>query len=121
MWQGSSIQNLFLYLQPMKFLFFIMGFFLLYLSCLPCGDSKECNVKTPVEISATDNHQQHNHPAEICTPFCICSCCAASAFYSTFSKAQVNKIVFQSQKYPLYNVAFNTEAHYSIFQPPKLS
>jgi len=42
----------------MKFLFFITGFFLLYLSCLPCGDSKECNVKAPAEFSANDDHQR---------------------------------------------------------------
>ncbi|MFN0082269.1 MAG: hypothetical protein ACKVOM_07085, partial [Ferruginibacter sp.] len=52
----------------MKATFFILGFFLLYLSSLPCGDSKECNAKTPVEISANDNHQQHNHESEACTP-----------------------------------------------------
>jgi len=106
---------------PMKFLFFILSLFMLYMSCLPCGDSKECNVKTPTEISATDNHQQHNHDAETCTPFCTCSCCAASTFYSTFSKAQATKVTFQSEKYPLYNVTFNTETHFSIFQPPKIS
>lgn len=104
----------------MKFLFFILSLFMLYLSCLPCGDSTECNVKAPTEISATDNHQQHNHEAETCTPFCTCTCCAASAFYSANSKVQSVKS-FSSEKHPLYNVAFNTEAHYSIFQPPKLS
>ena len=106
---------------PMKFLFFIMGFLLLYLSCLPCGDSRECNVNAQVKISATDNHQEHKHTSESCTPFCTCSCCAASAFFSTFSKAQATKVIFQSEKYPLYNVTFNTETHYSIFQPPKIS
>lgn len=104
----------------MKFLFLILSLFMLYMSCLPCGDSKECNVKTPTEISATDNHQQHKHNAEACTPFCTCSCCAASVYYSPFAKSQVTK-VFQSEKYPLYNVSFNTVAHYSIFQPPKIS
>ncbi len=105
----------------MKATFFILGFFLLYLSCLPCGDSKECNAKTPVEISAADNHQDHNHAAEICTPFCTCSCCAASLFHSAFSKAQVTKIVLQSEKYPLYDLSFNSIASSCIWQPPKIS
>ncbi len=98
-----------------------MGFFLLYLSCLPCGDSMECNIKEEVKISVTDNHQEHNHDAESCTPFCVCSCCAASAYYSPFSKSQVTKIVFQPSMYPLYDVAFNAEVYYSIWQPPKIS
>ncbi len=105
----------------MKFFTFIMGFFLLYLSCLPCGDSRECNAKNPVEISANENHQQHNHESEACSPFCTCSCCPASSYFYNSLKYQISKIVLQSEKYPLYNIAFNSEAHYSIFQPPKLS
>jgi hypothetical protein len=105
----------------MKFFFFILSLAMLYMSCLPCGDSEECNVKTEAKISATDNHQQHRHDAEACTPFCTCSCCAASVFYSPFTKALANKMGFQSEKYPIHNVAFTTEAHYSIFQPPKLA
>ena len=109
------------FLQAMKFLFFLLSFFMIYLSCMPCGDSEDCNVKAPTEISSTDNHQQHNHEAETCTPFCTCSCCPASAFYSALSKAQATKVVFQSEKYPLYNIAFNTEVFCKIWQPPQLS
>ena len=105
----------------MKFFTFIMGFFLLYLSCLPCGDSKECNAKAPVEISVNDNHQQHNHESEACSPFCTCSCCPASSYFFSSSKSLISKAIFQSGKHPLYNVAFDAEAHYSIWHPPQLS
>lgn len=118
---SNNLQQNILFLQPMKFVFFIMGVFLLYLSCLPCGDSTECNSKAEVKISVANNHQEHQHKSEACSPFCSCSCCAASAFYSPFSKVHVNKIEFQSEKYPLYNVSFSTEADNSIWQPPKLS
>lgn len=94
---------------------------MLYMSCLPCSDGNECNEKAPIEISATDIHQEHNHEAEACTPFCTCSCCAVSIFYSGLSKAQDVKVVFQSEKHLLSNVAFNTEVYYSIWQPPKVS
>jgi hypothetical protein len=105
----------------MKLFFSILSLAMLYISCLPCGDRNECNVRTEAKISATDNHQQHKHNSEACSPFCSCSCCAASAFYSPFSKAPVNKIEFQSEKYLLYNVSFSTEAHNSIWQPPKIA
>ncbi len=94
---------------------------MLYLSCLPCGDIGECNVKPEAKIYTIDNHKQHNHESEACSPFCICSCCATSAYYTPFTKYLVSKVVFQSEKYPLYNVAINAEAHYSIWQPPKIS
>lgn len=93
---------------------------MLCMSCLPCGDSEECNAKTEAKISATDDHQQHRHDAEACSPFCSCSCCAASAFYSPFAKAQVNKVMLSSEKFSLFNVAFTTEALNGIWQPPKL-
>lgn len=94
---------------------------MLYISCLPCGDSEDCNIKREDAIYAVDNHEEHSHDAETCTPFCTCSCCVASAFYTPFTKAQVNKVVVQPEKYPLDTVAFTTEAHKSIWQPPRLS
>jgi hypothetical protein len=117
-----NLQQNILFLQPMKLFFSIVSLVMLYISCLPCGDRVECNVRAEAKISAAnDNHQQHKHNTEACSPFCSCSCCAASAFYSPLSKAQLNKVEFQSEKYPLYNVAFSTEAQNSIWQPPKLS
>lgn len=108
-------------LTPMKFLFSILSLFMLYMSCLPCGDSKECNIKTEAKISATDNHQQHEHQSEACTPFCTCSCCAASAFYSPLSKIQASKILLLSEKHLLLNEDAKTDIFSSIWQPPKIS
>jgi hypothetical protein len=106
----------------MKFLFFILSCFMLYMSCLPCGDANECSAKSAAKISATNNHQQHNHEKESCTPFCICSCCAASVFFVPVTKAAaVDKVAFQSVKYPIYTVPFNAEIHYTIWQPPQIS
>ncbi|MFM9909219.1 MAG: DUF6660 family protein [Chitinophagaceae bacterium] len=104
----------------MKFFFFIMGCFMLYLSCIPCSDSIECNVKTEVKISTVANHQQHSHEKESCTPFCTCSCCAVSVFFVPFTKTPIAKEVFQSVKYPMYLISFTAEAHYSIWQPPQI-
>ena len=105
----------------MKFIAFILSFTMLYMYFLPCGDFQECNVKTEEKISITDNHQQHNHDAEACTPFCVCSCCAASASFTPFAKAQATHVAFQSTKYSLFDVAFNSEVFSSIWQPPQLS
>ena len=106
---------------PVKLFFFILSSFLLYLSCLPCRDNVECNGKTGMTITATDNHQKHDHRSEACTPFCSCSCCPASAFYAPIPKLQEARIDLQAVKYPLYKVAFNTRVSYSIWQPPKIS
>ena len=105
----------------MKFFTLIMSFFLLYISCLPCGDRLECNAKTEQKISAKTNHQQHKHTSEACTPFCTCSCCAASAFHQPFAKQQILKQMFQSVKYHIQNDLFLSQEFSSIWQPPKIA
>ena len=106
---------------PMKFFTLIMSFFLLYLSCLSCSDSKECNINAEQKVSATTNHEQHKHTSEACTPFCNCSCCAASAFHQPFAKQQALKQIFQSVKYHIQNDSFLSQEFSSIWQPPKIS
>ena len=108
------------YICYVKIFFAILSCFTLYLSMLPCGDSIECNVKQEVKISAADNHGEHDHAEEICTPFCTCSCCAVSVYYSGLSKIQTPN-VFQSVKHPVPAIAYNPEVYYAIWQPPKIS
>lgn len=105
----------------MKCITTIVAFFLLFMSLLPCGDTLECNYKAMAQVSTADGHKQHAHSSEICSPFCICSCCAVSTYFAPAQKLQVSKIIIPTQKFPLYNVVFNTEAHYTIWQPPQLS
>ncbi|WP_366086037.1 DUF6660 family protein [Hydrotalea sp.] len=119
--QVCNLQQNILFLQPMKFVFVFLAIFLLYLSCLPCGDRGEYNVKNLAKISESTNHHGHKHSSDACTPFCNCSCCAASAFHSPLLKVQTDKVYFQSVKFPLHNEDCNTEVFYSIWQPPKLA
>lgn len=98
-----------------------MSFYLLFLTYFPCGDRQECNVKSEVNISAFTGHDGHDHDNEACTPFCSCSCCPASAFYTSFAKASFVKPVIQSQEFHNYDITFNTEVHISIWQPPQLA
>jgi len=76
-------------------------------------------MKVEAKILATTDHQKHNHETEACTPFCTCSCCASSAYFPLV-KIFTPIGASSSQNFPLFNIAFNAEAHYSIWQPPKL-
>jgi hypothetical protein len=105
-----------------KSFFFILAFAILYMSCLPCGDSQECNSKAEIKISASTDHEQHDHQSEACTPFCTCSCCPSSAVSSVFGKSQVDKLELSSRaKYALFDISFHSEPASHIWQPPKLS
>ena len=105
----------------MKGMFFILSLFMLCMSCMPCGDRTDCNVKAPTTITAADDHQQHNHEEETCSPFCSCACCAASVYQTVFFKIPTPKISFRAEKYASYQTAFTTELSCSIWQPPQLS
>ncbi len=116
------LSNFYFYICPlMKFFAFIMSFYLLALSCYPCGDSQECDVKAEAKISQSDVHQQHNHNKEACTPFCTCSCCPSSVFFTPFAKAQDTHVHIQSIKYSLFDITFDSDVFSSIWQPPRLS
>jgi hypothetical protein len=104
----------------MKLFFGILACFMLWMSCLPCGDIDECN-DSAATVSSSANHQQHEHQPEACSPFCACACCGISAFYSSLIKAQPSKLVFLSKRYPLFHVALTAYPSYSVWQPPRLS
>jgi hypothetical protein len=99
----------------------LLSLYLLGMSCIPCSDTTECNVSPQVEVLASNNHQEHNHTQEACTPFCTCSCCAALFFYNPLNKVEAAKIFFQSEKYPLQNEVFDIEVSNFIWQPPKIA
>lgn len=106
---------------PMKGMFFILSLFMLCMSCMPCGDNTDCNEQAPTTITAANDHQQHNHEAETCSPFCSCACCAASVYQTAFFKIPTPKISFRAEKYAFYQTAFTNELSCSIWQPPQLS
>lgn len=103
----------------MKMLFFLLGCFILYLSCLPCSDGVECSSGKATMIAMAGNHEQHQHETENCTPFCNCSCCAASVYFTPLEKTAFNKIIFHLEKYPVYHLTSITALAESIWQPPR--
>lgn len=101
----------------------IFAIYLLFLSALPCADRIECNDVAKTEITTTENHQDHKHETENCSPFCICACCGISV-------TQFNPTVFTSKKviyfplqknYSYYKLNYSSIDFCNIWQPPKLS
>jgi hypothetical protein len=106
----------------MKSFFLIIGLYMLYLSCLPCGDNREFSTKSEEKVSAAANKKEHQHGRDTCTPFCTCSCCSASGFDVSFSKPQVQKIFpLVEKEFSTYNVCFTSQVYFAIWQPPKIS
>jgi hypothetical protein len=105
----------------MRFLFLFLGLYLLWLSFIPCSDSKDCIAPVEVNISAANTHQEHEHSKEACTPFCICSCCAASSIFSPVQKIQAGRLIIPGNPFTLYSVGLSCETLHNIWQPPRLS
>lgn len=104
----------------MNFFSLIFSFYLLGISCLPCGDKKECNSKSDTTYSAPVSHSKHNHD-ENCTPFCSCSCCATFVSLKAIAFYKFPKLFTISLVYPVYDVTYRSQVASSVWQPPKLS
>ncbi|MEO7311078.1 MAG: DUF6660 family protein [Chitinophagaceae bacterium] len=103
----------------MKFFFFLLSYCMLYLSCLPCRDSKDCSEQADVKISAASGHQQQHQDEENCTPFCNCACCASASCFTSFNRIAFDPFTLQSVNYPTGNTTLHATEHCAIFQPPK--
>jgi hypothetical protein len=101
----------------MNFFALLLSFYMLTLSCFPCGDSEECNAKDRQEITSAPG--DHEHESEGCTPFCSCACCSSTGFYpGTNTPKHIElaseQVVFYSP--PEYFDSYNAHA---VWQPPR--
>lgn len=107
----------------MKLIRFIIACYLLFLAVYPCSDRETCvdERKAGITFIESGTHNHSNEEQDFCTPFCICSCCAAHIqlnYTTDISLATLDhntKLVTLYFERPLLN---NAKA---IWQPPKLS
>ncbi|HEY0730981.1 MAG TPA: DUF6660 family protein [Chitinophagaceae bacterium] len=97
----------------------ILAFMVLAFSAIPCADENSLSGDTHYELAQSmprDNEQDHT---DDCSPFCICSCCAA---FSVISKLPVTPTLFIP--YQNAHAVYISERLYSIalpvWQPPQL-
>jgi hypothetical protein len=114
-------QNIFTNFAPMKLFWLIFSFYILALAAIPCCESDKCVKEINTTISQNPNHNQHQ--SELCTPFCSCALCPASAFYETINliKFRERNISFEREiQVSLYSFIYTKEFSSTIWQPPKL-
>lgn len=91
---------------------------------MPCADM-EVNSATHTQTEFTSNHEKHSHDREndLCSPFCICSCCAGYVidFSSpvTFQTIIIPELI-RKQKI-VYKSIFSSNFYGSIWQPPQIA
>ncbi|WP_034702745.1 DUF6660 family protein [Chryseobacterium luteum] len=105
----------------MNLLRWILAFYFMALSLMPCEDVHRPSGKTKTKLSFNSKESHSKDEDDVCSPLCACSCCqmAVSSFKmdplleipvpAYFSK----KILFQKN-----NFAYQMYDH--IWQPPKI-
>ena len=102
----------------MRYIALILSVVILALSCLPCADADASHMKEHQEISAS--HEQDAGHIDTCSPFCLCTCCAALSIHPPLIRVALvipeHAIHYTSR----YIAAFN-EVSLPVWQPPRLS
>lgn len=105
------------YIRSMKFFCLLFAVYTLTISVMPCNDVHE---ETKISISsfseAQDHHQEHH---DICSPFCIRSCCQGFVALTSFPDVTLLDVPIAANL-SLYTDNFFSSALASIWQPPKM-
>lgn len=108
----------------MKLFSIIVSIYIVALSCLPCADLEvDSLAHTTTNFSANHNDHSHDKENDLCSPFCICSCCG-SQIVSLFQTDAINfPIPLKSIKtqLPTYKSVFASNFYGSIWQPPQIA
>jgi len=101
-----------------NFFYIFFCFYFIALTAKPCADKANCNEFKQTEMSKHDH--QEKHADEICTPMCVCACCATNVvindYPSTIIELTEMKTVYRVQKDSKIS-----SITLSIWQPPKLA
>lgn len=101
---------------------YLLALYVVLLSCIPCQDDIALSLdRAPERISlhaADDNHQE---VVDLCSPFCICACCASVTIASAVSALPETSIgQLPSQVTFTYLRPVYTGDPAGIWQPPKI-
>ena len=108
------------YLCLVKSLPLIYGIYILCLSCIPCSDMNVCtDTSSSIDISAPA-HDDHDHPNDLCSPFCICICCGMSITSSQVIPATFTDSYLTQNTCSNFHQHFIPEVYLNIWQPPKI-
>jgi hypothetical protein len=97
----------------------LLAFYLLTLILLPCKDI--CDARDHVStMSIEQTHDHHEEKQDLCSPFCVCSCCGTSITY--FSSVAINFIYWGTgENFSPFSQSQITDFYYTIWQPPKIA
>ena len=92
-------------------------FYFVALMAKPCADKADCNEFDQTKTSQSEHHK--DHADEICTPFCVCSCCSTNILVTDYSHNLIDLTLINTV-YKDHEDSKISSIIISIWQPPKL-
>ncbi|MCW3116928.1 MAG: hypothetical protein JWM28_1010 [Chitinophagaceae bacterium] len=102
----------------MKLLQIILSTYLIFLSVVPCTDTEAGALDSETVISTTAGTQQQDN--DLCSPLCVCSCCAGFSIASHLRNLPSVTIVLGEEPESIYFDPQIKELLRSFWQPPKV-
>ena len=110
------------YLYAVKMVHIIIAFYIVFLDLRPCDDVNTCldEQRAGISISVTDTHDHNSAEQDLCSPFCVCSCCASHLQIRYSAVISSNLCACPSPQPLLYLSNALPTTGQSIWQPPKV-
>lgn len=102
----------------MKILVIILAIYSIALTALPCDDN--ANLNDQKMTSVYQNNDNSHNANDLCSPFCICSCCAGFVLKPTFQHIILKNTNPSKKVNAYYSVFFTSNYNTSIYQPPQV-
>jgi len=102
----------------MKFLAFLLSFYILVLNVIPCVDVPKDNTRQTISLSKSSN-ENHQQDIDHCSPFCTCDCCATPFVFNEYIihfDCFLNFQKIQSE----FSYSYHSSTYADIWQPPKI-
>ncbi|MEI9921035.1 MAG: DUF6660 family protein [Bacteroidota bacterium] len=107
----------------MRLRYLLLAVYVFLSALYPCRDSDlhEDPIENAVAVVADHDHSHSGLETDICTPFCICSCCAAHIKISTPDAIDASKPEHNTKLLTIYIEHPFFSLKNSIWQPPRIS
>ena len=111
-------QNL-LYLCRMNWVKVVLALYITFLACLPCSDIYAQSEPGTASVSAQAD-DRHQEETDICSPLCICNCCAGVSQIPQAAAYTIAAPEFYSTDFNSLYQEKHLSVYASIWQPPKV-
>lgn len=118
----NPVARLFRYICIVKVIRFILAIYVIALSVYPCSDPYTCKdeLQQGEQVANVSDHEHSDDEQDVCTPFCICSCCAAHIRLSIVSDVDFAGAIHNTKEAIPYIEKQVLSDHNHIWQPPRI-